>query len=354
MTRFRNLQTRMTNAADVLNELLYPLRRGSVVATLATFVVLILLVDAAGLLGLWLAIVIIPALARYLILLLEARAHDREPEVPGIELFSWVSNAWSLFPLVPTCLFVWLGVWAYLDVNPWWATAVGVAAAIVLPASFAVLAITHSPLESINPVALVRLVRKSGPVYWIAPACGIGVAVLLTSLVALPRGIAEFVELYLVFAVFAVTGAVIRPNRLVDDIDIATPLEESQEKVDALLMKRRNGVLSHAYGFASRGNRVGALEHVTDWLTRDPQPFDGWAWFFDEMLKWEDTDPALRFAQQYVKRLLVQGDDVAVVKLILRAYLVNDAFRPLAEDRPQALAAAERLGNDDVIAILTR
>ena len=50
---------------------------------------------AAGLLGLWLALVVTPAFFRYLLYVLEARAAERSAPTLGGELFNWVENFWS-------------------------------------------------------------------------------------------------------------------------------------------------------------------------------------------------------------------------------------------------------------------
>ena len=41
-------------------------------------------------------------------------------------------------------------------------------AAIIMPAPLAILAITHSPLQSLNPVAIARLLKESLATLWIA------------------------------------------------------------------------------------------------------------------------------------------------------------------------------------------
>ena len=71
------------------------------------FLLLQMLAGAAGLFGILLAIAILPAYFRYLLYLLEARANGREVTVPGIELFNWVENFWSLFPLGLVAILIW-------------------------------------------------------------------------------------------------------------------------------------------------------------------------------------------------------------------------------------------------------
>ena len=107
-------------------------------------------------------------------------------------------------------------------------------------------------------------------------------------------------------------------------------------------------ILTQAYGFASRGNVNGALGHLYKELEEDPDSATGWPWYLEKMLQWDNVNPALMFAQQYLKRLLHAEEYVAAMKLISRCRLVNDAFRPLPEDRDLALEAAEECHNEEL------
>lgn len=122
--------------------------------------------------------------------------------------------------------------------------------------------------------------------------------------------------------------------------------DNDTERHLARLDAQRAGILNHAYGFFSRGNRDGGMAHIRKWLDTDPHPAAGWAWFFEQMLRWENTEPALLFAQTYINRLLHNGLQIQAVKIMLRARLVNERFRPLSGDTVLAIEAAERSGND--------
>ena len=63
---------------------------------MAVFYLLIKLAQAAGLFGLWLMIVILPGILRFLLHVSEARIYGLPIEAPGIEKFNWIGSAWSL------------------------------------------------------------------------------------------------------------------------------------------------------------------------------------------------------------------------------------------------------------------
>ena len=123
-------------------------------------------------------------------------------------------------------------------------------------------------------------------------------------------------------------------------------------EIDEKLLQERTKVLNHAYGFISRDNRAGGRKHIEEWLQRDPVPHNAWEWFFQQMLRWENKEAALEFAQDYLTHLLQDGDYAAAVKVILRCRLEHETFMPLAEDRELARAAAEHCGNEELLKTL--
>jgi len=149
------------NFTEYSRELAYPARSLGTAMSLISFFLLLSLASAAGPIGLWLAILVLPAMFRYLILLVQARARGSDASPIGAEYFSPVASLWTLYMFVPM-VFVALG-WRLID------EAFGVGAgllfglfsAAIIPAMIAVLAITQSPAQSLNPVALSTLVRET-------------------------------------------------------------------------------------------------------------------------------------------------------------------------------------------------
>jgi hypothetical protein len=339
---------------EFLDELAYPVRSSSTLVAVITFMLLFWLARAAGMLGIWLAVMVIPAYLRYLTMIAEARAQGRDAAPPGIEYFSFAGSLWTLFPVIPAFMMASL-VGAAEDA--WGGVPAAIIAAIFalpFPALIAVLVITHSPLQSVDPRALYRFVHRCGKSYWYAPAAAMLYVVVPGFLGSLPHLARNFVEIYLLVAVFAVTGAVTRGSDLFTDIDLPEPAEADVEKLRKGLARRRTDVLNHAYGFVSRGNRDGGLEHIYQWLIRDPDPDRAWPWFLEQMLRWEDSYPALLLAQQYLGRLLDNGEKVGAAKLMLRCRLVDETFRPLTADLAKAIEAAKACDNPDLAEALSR
>ncbi len=338
-----------------LAELAYPFRSTATVVAIMTFFLLFELIRLAGFLGLWLAILVVPAFARYLTMVGEARAKGVDADPPGIEYFTLVGNVWTFFPLVLAVLMALATSWIADEYGVTGVIVFGIVSAAIYPATVSVLIITHSPVQSMNPVAIYRLISLSGDAYWYAPATLLLAYFMLTEVFGgLPGVLTRLLELYLVVATFAVCGAVTRKERLIDEVDIPEAPEPDANVIAARLEQERTAVLNHAYGFASRDNRDGGLNHIYKWLREDPDPADGWQWFFEHMLRWEVREPSLFLAQEYVKRLLADGQQVNAVKLMLRCRMLDERWKPLAEDRPAAIAAARACDNEDLASVLER
>ena len=326
----------------------------AVVLALIIFYILEIFIEAVGLLGIFLGAIMLPVYFRYLLILLEARAKGQEAPAIGVELINWFENFWGLFPLVLLCLVI-VGEY-FLARNLSFAAALvpGVLVLFLFPASMAVLAMTHSPVESLNPAAIFVLVKACGRDYLMIPLIIAAISVLIWYLVILdtPFVLTRAAAVYASFLMFTLTGSVLHENIAAIRVDLPLAREPDAEQLDAELTRDRTKALNHAYGFVSRGNREGGLQHLYRRVENEIDIDAAYRWFFVQMLKWEPTDTALFFAQTYLTRLLLEQRDVEALKLMSRCLLENKRFKPLAKDRDAALAAAERQGNEDLIKYL--
>jgi len=342
------------NFTEYCRELAYPARSLGTAVSLISFFLLLSLASAAGPIGLWLAFLVMPAMFRYLIMLVQARARGGDASPIGAEYFSPTASLWTLYVFVP--MFLVAFGWRLIDESFGVGAGLlfGLFAAAIIPAMMAVLAITQSPAQSLNPVALWTLMRETGASYLFGPATFILALLAPQFLSWMPGFLQSLTELYLVFAFFAVTGATMRRRKLIEEVYIEEPLQADAEAQSSDLDKQRTGILDHAYGFVSRGNREGGLEHIFTWLREDPNPEQAWAWFFEQMLQWEQKRSALFYAQHYLSRLLAIGEPVKAVKLMLRCQILDETFRPLRDDIPATIDAALHCGNTALADALKR
>lgn len=347
----------MTKPAEIARALACPVSDTTVLAAFGLFylaIELILRAVTGGphffVFGLILAAFVLPALCLYLMDVLEAFVNGGKPKPLAVDHLHWFGSPWSLVQL----LYFGVLVYAIYELG----SLLGGAAllllvllfAAVLPASLAVLALTHSPLESLNPRAIGRLIGRCGATYWVAPSFFL-VAMLVANWLdgtRLHNGLVHLATLYLVFAFYTLTGSIVKPHELHREVAIYDPQEPDEQQLDEALTRQREAVLGHAYGLISRDNRAGGMKHIHNWLEEDPQRDAAWPWFFEQMLRWENRAPALFFGQQFLGRLLRQQEAVAAVKLMMRCRLLDEAFMPLPEDRAAAREAAVQCGNEEL------
>lgn len=341
--------------AELFRAIVYPLTEASVLIPLLVFWLLVSVAGWGGIFGLFLIfLVIVPAVFRFQMIVLEARALGRTPATPDIEFFNWFGNVWTLFPFFIVVLLTGATITVANQFGTSWAILPVLFAAVFFPASVAVLAITHSPLQSLNPAALTHLWKKCAATFWLATLFLVLVSWLAAEAEVLSPIWTNLVQLLLSFSFFSLVGSLIEPYGLIEDIDIPGPTEKDASEVAVHLEKARTTVLNHAYGFISRDNREGGFNHVFDGIRNDPDPVAAWAWFFERMLRWENQGPALFFAQRYIHDHLQHNEALPALKLIMRCRLIDEQFRPLPEDVAPAIAACEAYENDELAAILRR
>ena len=337
--------------ADVIRQIIYPLTNVAIVLAILFFWMLFGLAQSAGLIGLWLLIIIAPAYVRYLLYLLEARANDRSPPVPDISMFNPVDSLWTLTPLILLSVLMWADILFADSGQVWLAMLLSLAIFLIAPSSLAILAVTHSPSESLNPPAILRMIRVCGRAYFLIPGAIVLLSVLfvLFEHFGLPSLLIGLGKSYQVVLLFTLTGAVLHANNVAVQVDIGPPLEKSDDDITGDLDKERQKVANHAYGFVSRNNRAGGLAHIKQWIEKDTDTDAAYAWFFREMLTWENNTAALFFAQEYLSRLIHDEQEIAALKLATRCLHEDPRWKPRLEERDLFIELAERHGREDLV-----
>lgn len=342
--------------SDLLKEILYPLQSVTIVFAMVFYWLLFNLARFAGFFGIALMVLTVPAYFRFLLYLLENRANERSPPVPDITMFNPADNAWSLTPLILLAALIWAN---FLLLNSDLILLAGLfelAVLFVAPASMAILAITHSPGESLNPFAITRMIRACGAGYAVIPLVLIGMSILF-QLLASSGSAASLIALgtsYQVVLMFSLTGAVLHANNVAAQVEIPEALEKPAHEIAGDLDKKRQSIATHAYGFVSRGNREGGLAHIRQWVAAEADQSEAYQWFFKAMLGWEQKEAALFFAQDYFSYLARTNNDLEALKLIGQCQHQDSRWQPAAGDRDYALELTERFGRDDLRHSLTR
>lgn len=341
-------------SSEILREIVYPLTNLTIVLAMLFFWLMFLLVAKAGLIGIWLLVLVAPAYFRYLLALLEERANGRPAPVPSAEMFAPADSLWTLTPLVLLALLIWSGIWLEGTQYAWLARIFGLLILLIAPASLGILAITHSPEESLNPMAIARMIRVCGADYLIIPAIIVGITGFLFLLAGIdtPFFLIDLGTSYQTMLLFTLTGALLHSRDLAVDLHIEATAETGDDEIARDLANNRQQVANHAYGFISRGNRDGGFAHIFDWIQKESDVDAASAWFFGEMMKWESKDAALFYAQTYLSHLLHHEQEAQALKLMSTCIHANPKWKPAADDREYAIELAAKFKRHDLLASL--
>lgn len=339
---------------DIPRELVYPIRQIAIVVPMIVTWLLFSIVAFFRLFGLLLFIATLIPFLGYLMKLLEARAYDRDAPAFDAELMAFVGNGRAILPLFIAVLFGW-SLFALSQKFPIeMVLPIAVVFVVIFPASLAVLSITRSPLQALSPISIARFIQMTSADYLLLI---ITMAIVVASLYGLrefgtPEFLLRFGLIYALVLLYSLTGELVSSHRVQEEVDIPPPLAETPSQTEEKLIAERERTVSHAYGFASRGNRAGGLAHIQTHIDDESDRDGAYHWFFNKMLKWEDTDAALFFAQSWLHILLSQERDAEALKVMSQCFHANPRFRLATDDRDAAIELAERQGRTDLLSYL--
>ena len=149
----------------LIQALFLPLTSLPVMLVSVLLTVLISIGIAATQLGIWIGLLVVflclPPLFRYQMTIVEDCARGKAPSALGADDFGIVGKGYAFFPLL---LVLALGSLSHTASSQFGIVGSGVVfvlAGVLFPASLALLAITRSPLQCINPVAVARFIYRN-------------------------------------------------------------------------------------------------------------------------------------------------------------------------------------------------
>ncbi len=314
--------------------------------------------SGAGLLGTIgmtiIAVFLLPALVRYLLLVIEERACRRSLPLLDLGLFGVANSPRRLFALVPATAL--LALYIVLRPGaPLTATVTVFTLALVgMPLHAVLLALTDSPLQSINPLAMWRLLGRLLPAWlWLLP---LGLLVVLSWQWLASHDTAGYwltlLGLYWLIAFANVCGILAARIDVAAETVIPMSSTADDEKQARLSVLERQAALNHAYALLSRGNREGGFAHLDAHADNTSEPLLTQYDFFNAMLRWDLADVPLFYAQSLLPALLDAGQHAMAMKVLVQCLHRNERFRPRAEDVPRLRALAEQSRQQDVLRAL--
>jgi uncharacterized membrane protein len=307
---------------------------------------------AAGLLGLWLGIVISLSLWRHCYTVLRSIAQGRRniptPEPKSLNPAGEFGLVWH-FVAFPALLIV------LASVQPFGASfpgqlanfAAAVAVIVVFPASAATMALTSSLEAAFNPTNLAHVIKTFGRDYYVLVAACVAVlaATGMTNAYVLPafgflaRVCSDVLGVWAVLVVFALTGSLLRTHR--NDFDIPGERETDEERQARFQRDEWRKSLDLAYASISRGLVAEGYELLRRLSAEHGDSLEVRYWLFDNMLTWEDKAHALQIAARLIERHVEEGEMDLALELAARCRRLDAAFA-VSPDAAATLAAFAR------------
>lgn len=337
-----------------LKELLFPIRDGVLATWIVVATLLWLLASAAGLLGIWLAVILSIAFYKFLMLILRMRALGHRLKPPEHTLFNPVDARWALSGVLWFVIVILIATALAEATHPvfGWATA-GIFW-LLYPAAISVAAINQSAAGIFNIPLQLAMIRSLGSAYAWLLFCLSVVALLATAAdsLDLPQSIQTLLTAYFSVLVFSMTGGLLHEYR--DAVDL-----ESRE-VDDLARIRNDRhhagelrkIANSAYEFESRGSKDKGVSLIRKYLAESGNTLSDFRWFFDELAGWSSLRPMQSLAPHYLSALVNSNDLKAAIEVLDRLAPLESDYLPDAQATERLAAFAETTGRVKLAAVL--
>jgi len=319
--------------------LLWPLRPTPLLLILI-FTLGLLLANAAGLIGIPLAIILVSWFFKYCFVFFDALvAGEEQPPVLSAEMVNPIDEqrplAQALALAVAASLLAWLQARAGRP-----AFVLGSLLLLaVLPANVALLGISGNPFHAASPLAQLRLIRGLGWRYlWLVLAiilCGASLYGLWHRGLPLALLLAGTQLAFLVS--FTLLGAVLHANRVLLGLETRTRTERRDERERREQRARRRHMLDDAYAQLRLRRIEAAWQEIERWLahecTKDTAASECGV-LLEAVSSWDDATLGDRLANQCLALLLAHGETGRALEVLEKRLAVSRSFAPA----PAALA----------------
>jgi len=187
-----------------------------------------------------------------------------------------------------------------------------------LPGSIALLAVTREYWKALNPYRVMAAAAGMGHAYLYCLAGAAAIFVLLG--LAQSRGglLWYFVLVYALLLQAWLIGSIVYARRNVLGVHAPRSPEARADKARAETVAIRNRILTHAYGFATHGNKAGALKYIDAYIATDEDTIEARLWMLNEIVRWDDIDIVLAYGKRLIEYCEQHGcaDEAARVRLI--------------------------------------
>jgi hypothetical protein len=315
----------------ILRHLLRPTRGGAAGVLIVFAVLLTVAVRAPWLTGIPLAFILTSWFFKYAYILFDhtVRGFD-EPPTLDIQMLNPLDEQRPLAQVAILGLIYFAVKFAQGLMGSTVAVVLAVVAALLLPASVAVLGLEGNIFKAAYPVAWVRMVLGLGPLYVLVLAI-IGGYSLLIALLArselwLPLQIAIF--MFCILSVFSVLGGALYERRHELELEPWDSPERTHARLQARELRQSEAEITEAYGQMRAGSHTRAWELLQAWLASRGHAPDDYRWLCGRVAAWDDPRYVTRLTEDYVDRLLVLKRNGEALDVVAARLGQDPSFRP--------------------------
>jgi hypothetical protein len=293
--------------------LLMPFRSVSLILV-ATFVILWKFAFMAGIFGIPLDLILVSWFFKYCYALLDTvvAGHEELP-VMSVEMLNPVDEQRPLFQAIMVSLGFIVCWWLYRAAGPIAGLGLGAVLLSALPATVGLLAISDSWVHALSPVAIGRLMKGMGWNYVGVLAVTLGGALLIAFLAQTLDSMLLILALsHLTFiAMFCYIGGAIFEHRVELQLDTRTHGDRLAEREDRHHTSERAAVLDRSFALLRLKRRTDAWTNLESWMRQhcpDSHPFTEYHALLEATCSWDDPVIGDRVANEYMERLLANGE----------------------------------------------
>ena len=344
---------------------LKPLASSSLIAAAAFFGFFFTIIRFSGLFGFWAAFLLVPALWHYSQGVLLAAAQGRRA-IPTLEINRF--NPLGGWRVKVHFTVFWSFLLMLLYVEPFGEAGIGaalnwaavLATVLVFPASAAVLGMTSSLEDAMNPKRVAELIRVLGRGYvaLVAALAALALAAVLAPIYIFPRMgflaiiLSNVIAVWALLATFVAAGILIREHRT--EFAIPGEREPEAERTRRLQQRDWRNRLDLAYASIRSGLVAEGYETLRRLSAEHGDSPEIQYWLFENMLDWEDRSHALQVGARLIERRIAAGDRYGALELFARCRRHDPSFRVAPEAAAELADFARSIGRpgvaDDVVA----
>ncbi len=315
---------------NVIRHLLRP-ARGGAAGVLIVFAMLLAFFSRGGLMGLIGSLMLMSWFFKYAYVLFDhtVRGFD-EPPTLDIDMLNPLNEQRPLAQVVILALTVVAVLYVKHMMGPVVAVIVAAAAALLAPASVAVLGLEGNIIKAANPIAWVRVVVGLGPMYLLVliVIAGYGLLIALLRQWELWLPVQSAIFMFGILSVFSVLGGALYERRHELGLEAWASPELIEERRKGQELRQSENEVTEAYGQMRAGSHIQAWEQLQKWLSSRGHAPEDYRWLCGRVAQWGDPRYVTRLTEEYVDRLLALKRNGEALDVVAARLTQDPGFRP--------------------------